>query len=114
MNLWKRLRRRLEAHPVHTVNPLTGYNRWAPQYSEEDNPIVYLESSALYKMLPDLAGKRVLDVGCGAGRMSKLIAQRGVTYLVGIDFSFYMLCEAQKQLSPLLDTKLVAANVMAL
>ena len=41
-------------------------------------------------------GKRVLDVGCGVGRWSRLLAQRGAV-VVGVDLSPTMIAEAQRR-----------------
>lgn len=114
MNLWQCLRRRFEAHPVRTLDPRSGYDRWASQYVDEDNPVLSLACSALHKLLPEVTGKRVLDAGCGAGRVIQLIAQRDATCVVGIDFSLNMLHSARQQLPPLFCTKLAGAEVLAL
>ena len=46
----------------------------------------------LLETLGDLAGKRVLDVGCGTGRFARLIAERHPSALVwGLDISQKML-----------------------
>ncbi len=42
--------------------------------------------TALQDYLPDVRGAAVLDVGCGTGRISRYLAERGATVL-GIDFS---------------------------
>jgi 2-polyprenyl-3-methyl-5-hydroxy-6-metoxy-1,4-benzoquinol methylase len=46
----------------------------------------YEQTALLEKYLPDVAGAKVLDLGCGTGRMSEYFAQRGASVL-GIDFS---------------------------
>jgi ubiquinone/menaquinone biosynthesis C-methylase UbiE len=114
MKLWQHLRRRLEAHPVHTLDPRRGYDRWAHQYDEEENPALYLANGALQKLLPEIVGKRVLDAGCGTGQMIKLIAQGGATQVVGMDFSSNMLRVADQQLKSVRCAKLVDADVLAL
>jgi len=42
--------------------------------------------AAMEQMLPDVSGLRVLDVGCGTGRTSRYLAERGAS-VVGVDFS---------------------------
>ncbi len=41
----------------------------------------------LVRVLGDLRGRRVLDVGCGTGRMSRFFAAAGAREVVGVDFS---------------------------
>ena len=50
----------------------------------------------LKKMLPDLEGKSVLDLGCGFGWHCKYAAQHGAKDIVGIDSSERMLAQAEK------------------
>jgi 2-polyprenyl-3-methyl-5-hydroxy-6-metoxy-1,4-benzoquinol methylase len=49
--------------------------------------------------LPDVKDTKVLDVGCGTGRISKYLAKRGAT-VVGIDFSEKAIAIARKQSPP--------------
>lgn len=44
------------------------------------------QAAMLDRFLPERSGLRVLDIGCGSGRMSRLLAARGATVL-GVDFS---------------------------
>jgi len=61
------------------------------------NYYYHREHLSLFKQyLPRLEGARVLDVGCGTGRISRYLAQRGATVL-GIDFSREVIAIAQKQ-----------------
>ncbi|MHB8449655.1 MAG: class I SAM-dependent methyltransferase [Mycobacteriales bacterium] len=43
-----------------------------------------LLNPAIFRMLGDLSGKRVLDAGCGQGYLSQLMAAGGA-YVVGVD-----------------------------
>ena len=48
---------------------------------------------AIVESLSPLAGRRVLDLGCGKGRFARSLAERGAD-VVGLDFSSGMLAEA--------------------
>lgn len=48
------------------------------------------------KMLPNFAGKKVLDLGCGFGWHCRYAALQGAKEVVGVDISAKMLEEAQK------------------
>lgn len=56
-----------------------------------------LEQPAMARLLPDLRGKTILDIGCGYGHNSLLFAQKGAKRVVGIDISQKMLRIAQEQ-----------------
>lgn len=55
-----------------------------------------LEQPAMAKLLPDLSGKSVLDLGCGYGHNCKEFINRGAGRAVGIDISEKMLEVALK------------------
>ncbi len=50
-----------------------------------------MEHPHLMALLPDLAGRRVLDLGCGAGQLAFHLAERGAAEVVGVDLSECML-----------------------
>ncbi|MDD4564713.1 MAG: class I SAM-dependent methyltransferase [Eubacteriales bacterium] len=56
-----------------------------------------LEQPAINKLLPDVKGKTILDIGCGYGHNSCLFAQNGAKKVVGIDLSQKMLEVAKKE-----------------
>jgi len=55
------------------------------------------EKPAFFSMLPDLQGKRMLDLGCGAGENCKEFIARGATAVFGIDISKKMIKQAEAQ-----------------
>lgn len=66
------------------------------------------EIPALFSMMPDLNGKRVLDLGCGFGEHCKMFVERGAEKVVGIDISNKMLEVAK---SENIDPKIVYINM---
>ena len=57
----------------------------------EANANNLFEIPALFSMMPDLQGKRVLDLGCGFGEHCKRFVECGAEKVVGIDISEKML-----------------------
>ena len=87
---WHRLRRwRLDQ-----ISPAEGYRRWAPEYGREPNAFQRLEAEALERLLPDVTGHRVLDLGCGKGRVGGLALERGASRVIAADLSLAMLGRA--------------------
>lgn len=63
----------------------------------------------LEKMLPDFAGKRLLDIGCGFGWHCRYAADHGAAKVIGTDISGKMLEAAEKQTtSPVIEYRRVA------
>ncbi len=56
-----------------------------------------LEQPAINKLLPDVKGKTILDIGCGYGHNSLIFAQNGADKVVGIDLSHKMLEVAERE-----------------
>lgn len=50
-------------------------------------------------MLPDVAGKRMLDLGCGFGALCRYLAEAGARQVIGIDLSRNMLATAAERTS---------------
>ena len=69
------------------------------KYSEMDRSRNGLQAagewSELQKLLPDFAGKKVLDLGCGYGWHCRYAAEQGAVYVLGTDISQKMLEEAR-------------------
>ena len=57
-----------------------------------------VEKPTMLGLLPDLQGKRLLDLGCGTGEHLALYLQRGAQFVAGIDLSAAMLQQAAKNL----------------
>ena len=55
-----------------------------------------LEIPIMKKLLPDLTGKTVLDLGCGYGEMSKYFIKKGAKTVVAIDISKNMISLAEQ------------------
>jgi ubiquinone/menaquinone biosynthesis C-methylase UbiE len=55
-----------------------------------------VEKAALFALLPDLNGRRVLEVGCGTGNITEALSRRGAR-VVGLDLSGPMLAAAQNR-----------------
>lgn len=70
------------------------YARWAPVYPPRaHNALMAIEQSAMLEALPEVAGLAVLDLGCGTGRYTRLLATRGAR-VVSLDRSPEMLARA--------------------
>lgn len=63
----------------------------------EANANTLFEIPALFSMMPDLSGKRVLDLGCGFGEHCKQFVELGAEAVVGIDISEKMLAVAMEE-----------------
>lgn len=72
------------------------------------NANILFEIPALLSMMPDLTGKRVLDLGCGFGEHCKMFVERGAAKVVGVDISRKMLEIAQQENS---DPKITYLNM---
>jgi cytosine/adenosine deaminase-related metal-dependent hydrolase/ubiquinone/menaquinone biosynthesis C-methylase UbiE len=84
--------------PTPLLNGKQAYRRWAHVYDTEQNPLLRLEERYLEILLPDLAGRAVLDLGCGTGRWLERFASQNTKNLVGVDSSPEMIAIARKRM----------------
>lgn len=75
---------------------LDGYDRWAAAYDAGDNPLVRATAWALQREPLEVAGRRVVELGCGTGRHAPLAFARGATTFTGVDGSAGMLAIAAR------------------
>ncbi|MER5490976.1 class I SAM-dependent methyltransferase [Streptomyces sp. LE64] len=62
------------------------YQASSSQYDNVKNlPYAFAERETLLSGLPDLTGKRVLDVACGTGYYSRIFKRLGASRVVGVD-----------------------------
>lgn len=59
-----------------------------------------VEKPTMLSLLPELQGKKLLDLGCGTGEHLQLYLQRGAAQVVGVDLAAAMLAQAEKNLAP--------------
>jgi len=67
-----------------------GYDRWAPVYDHDANPMPALEEPRVQGAVGDPDGLEVLDLGCGTGRHTVWLESRGAR-VTAVDFSPGML-----------------------
>ncbi|MFJ3338959.1 class I SAM-dependent methyltransferase [Streptomyces sp. NPDC086766] len=80
--------------------PANDYDRFAEAYSaESENNLVnaYYARPAMLALAGDVAGRRILDAGCGSGPLSAALRERGAV-VTGIDASAGMLALARRRL----------------
>src|SRR5262249_55968913 len=73
-----------------------GYDRWSEIYDDEENPLVVLEGPLCARLLGDVRGLDVIDVGCGTGRHALALCALGAR-VTAVDFSDGMLARAQRK-----------------
>jgi ubiquinone/menaquinone biosynthesis C-methylase UbiE len=74
-----------------------GYERWAPGYDQDPNPVIAREQRYFESLLPGMHGKNVLDLACGTGRWLEKALACGARSGTGVDCSTAMLRIAGKK-----------------
>ena len=82
--------------PTTELSTQAGYDRWSASYDDYPNPLIALETPQVRRLLGDIAGLELLDVGCGTGRHSHWMASTGAR-VTAIDFSTGMLAQAAER-----------------
>jgi malonyl-CoA O-methyltransferase len=68
------------------------YEQWAPLYPPiAHNPLMRAEQRAMLDRWPHVAGRSALDLACGTGRYSRLLAEHGAAEVTSVDFCLPML-----------------------
>jgi SAM-dependent methyltransferase len=80
--------------PVDLLPTKDGYNRWAAIYDEDGNPLIALEEPWMDRLLGNVRGLTVADIGCGTGRHAIRFAAAGAI-VHALDFSEVMLERAR-------------------
>src|ERR1017187_8593218 len=80
--------------PIDLLSTKDGYDRWAEIYDGDDNPLVALEEPWVDKLIGDVNGLKVADIGCGTGRHALRLAAAGAI-VEAVDFSEGMLAQAR-------------------
>lgn len=79
---------------IEHLSTREGYDRWAAVYDTDGNPLIAMEEPEVDRLVGDITGRTVLDVGCGTGRHALRFAAAGAD-VTAIDFSEEMLRKAQ-------------------
>lgn len=86
------------ADPTTRLTVSQAYALWAETYDNAANPMLALEERYLKPLLPSLAHKTVLDLGCGTGRLLNRLPPLATGCYLGIDVSSAMLARAAQKL----------------
>jgi ubiquinone/menaquinone biosynthesis C-methylase UbiE len=80
--------------PEIVVPTRQGYDRWSEVYDSDGNPLVALEEPEVIRMMGEVRGLTIADVGTGTGRHALRFASAGAR-VVGLDFSLGMIERAR-------------------
>ena len=82
--------------PSKVFKSKEGYDKYASVYDKKNDFLNQFEGEIILKMIRGIDGKKVLDVGCGTGRLIKKLLERN-SIVTGIDVSEEMLKIARKK-----------------
>lgn len=103
MTLLKTIKALFSKHraPLPETPPAEGYNLWAPAYdAQPDNLMLALDEALFADLLAGwgVAGKTIVDVGCGTGRHWPTLLAQQPQQLIGYDVSEGMLARLQQKM----------------
>lgn len=75
---------------IKVYNSQTGYNLASGVYDKKEAYLNSFEKDKVREILGDVAGKKILDVGAGTGRLSVLLSKKGAD-VTALDLSEEML-----------------------
>jgi ubiquinone/menaquinone biosynthesis C-methylase UbiE len=78
-----------------TFEVAEAYARWAPTYDGVDDRVDIDLLAASPQLGKRIAGSRVIDLGCGTGRIGAWLVERGAREIVGVDLCVEMLERAR-------------------
>jgi ubiquinone/menaquinone biosynthesis C-methylase UbiE len=89
------------AHDRNQPEIAAAYNEWAETYDTDQNRTRDLAGTILRQVELNLAGRNVIEVGCGTGRNTEWLArpEAGSTNIVALDFSEGMLARASARVA---------------
>jgi len=87
--------RRSRRRSVHASRVALVYDRWAGCYDASPNITRDLDAEVLRRVPLDVAGRDVLELGCGTGKNTAWLGERARTVL-GLDFSVEMLARSRR------------------
>lgn len=90
--------------------PRDAYRLWAPVY-EGETAVSFVDDRLVAALTPPLAGRRLLDAGCGTGRRARDVADAAL--VAGADLTWEMLASGRAAEGPR-PALLAAADVRAL
>lgn len=73
-----------------------GYAKYAPLYKNQQTFLNTFDQKLFLREVRDLSHLKILDAGCGDGRLISVFKKRGATDVTGIDITHEMLEEARK------------------
>jgi len=82
--------------PIVEYDVVEGYEQWAPIYDAGPNAATELDSHVVRGLLEGLPAGRAIDVACGTGRQSHLLAELGHS-VEGVDLNDTMLAIARER-----------------
>jgi SAM-dependent methyltransferase len=72
------------------------YEQWAESYPPvPHNPLMRAEQEAMRSLWPPMRGRRALDLACGSGRYTRLLAAEGAAAVLALDWSAQMLRQVE-------------------